>query len=62
MFSIQDNQTLAGVVGVDIPVSLLEDTYPRAKLGPLGYAFGVNRNGLLVFHPGRGFTILWKIS
>jgi len=34
--AFSDNQTLAGVVGVDVPVSKLEDLSPRAKLGPIG--------------------------
>ncbi len=43
---------MSGVVAVDLPISLLEDSAPRAQLGPLGYSFGINRNGLLVYHPG----------
>ena len=31
----QDNQTLAGVVGIDIPVSRFEAFAPRSQLGPL---------------------------
>ncbi|XP_071749131.1 voltage-dependent calcium channel subunit alpha-2/delta-2 isoform X14 [Lepeophtheirus salmonis] len=46
-----DNQTLAGVVGIDIPVNDLEALIPRRQLGALGYGFALNQNGFLVFHP-----------
>ena len=39
------------MVGVDIPVSLFEEMSPNSQLGPLGYTFGLNQNGFLVFHP-----------
>ena len=48
---------MAGVVGIDIPVSRFEAFAPKAKLGPLGYSFGVNTNGFLIFHPK-----LWMFS
>ena len=47
----QDNQTLAGVVGIDIPVSRFEGFAPKTESGPLGYVFGLNTNGFLIFHP-----------
>lgn len=50
-FFVQDNQTLAGVVGIDIPVFVFEEMSPIQQLGPLGYTFGLNQNGFLVFHP-----------
>ncbi len=53
----QDNQTLAGVVGVDIPVSRFESFSPRSQLGPMGYTFAINSNGFLIFHPD-----LWMVS
>ena len=53
----KDNQTLAGVVGIDIPISRFESFAPRAHLGPLGYTFGINTNGFLIFHPR-----LWMVS
>ncbi|XP_059090756.1 voltage-dependent calcium channel subunit alpha-2/delta-2-like isoform X2 [Tigriopus californicus] len=46
-----DNQTLAGVVGIDIPTTKFEEMTPFHKLGPNGYSFGINQNGFLVFHP-----------
>lgn len=42
---------MAGIVGIDIPVSRFEAFAPKAKLGPLGYSFGLNANGFLIFHP-----------
>ncbi len=49
--ALSDNQTLAGVVGIDIPISNFEALTPQSALGPLGYTFGVNSNGFLLFHP-----------
>ncbi len=51
VFLNQSNQTLAGVVGIDIPVFVMENLSPRRALGPLGYAFAINQNGHLLFHP-----------
>ena len=42
---------MAGVVGIDIPVSRFEGFAPKTELGPLGYTFGLNTNGFLIFHP-----------
>ena len=42
---------MAGVVGIDIPISRFESFAPRNQLGPLGYTFGINANGFLIFHP-----------
>lgn len=52
-----DNQTLAGVVGIDIPVSGFATFAQKSHLGPLGYSFGLNTNGFLIFHPN-----LWSVS
>ena len=48
---------MAGVVGIDVPVSRFQAFTPRRHLGPLGYTFGLNTNGFLIFHPN-----LWMIS
>ena len=39
------------MAAVDIPVSKLESFAPRYQLGPLGYTFGLNENGFLIWHP-----------
>ena len=39
----QSNQSLAGVVGVDIPVSAIQGFEPRRALGPSGYTFAMNQ-------------------
>ena len=57
IIGFQDNQTLAGVVGIDIPVSRFEAFAPRSHLGPFGYPFAINTNGFLIFHPN-----LWMIA
>ena len=43
---------MAGVAGIDVPIFKINELTPQYKLGPLGYSFGVNPNGFLVFHPG----------
>jgi voltage-dependent calcium channel alpha-2/delta-2 len=45
------NQTILGVMGSDITVAELEQFIPKRKLGPNGYAFAINSNGYIVFHP-----------
>jgi voltage-dependent calcium channel alpha-2/delta-1/voltage-dependent calcium channel alpha-2/delta-2 len=52
-----DNQTLVGIVGIDIPISRFETFAPREQLGPLGYSFGVNTNGFLIFHPSLDYLV-----
>jgi hypothetical protein len=54
---LQNNQTLAGVVGVDIPVFTFNSLTPRSKLGPFGYSFGLNPNGFTIWHPD-----LWTVA
>ena len=44
-------------MGIDIPISRFESFAPRSHLGPLGYTFGLNTNGFLIFHP-----YLWMVS
>jgi len=38
-------------MGTDIPTELLAAQFPRSLLGSLGYAFAVNKNGFVAFHP-----------
>ncbi|XP_042900603.1 voltage-dependent calcium channel subunit alpha-2/delta-1 isoform X2 [Parasteatoda tepidariorum] len=45
------NQTLAGVMGVDIALNRWIDFEPSYEIGPAGYSFGINHNGQVVFHP-----------
>ncbi|KAK3601586.1 hypothetical protein CHS0354_027831 [Potamilus streckersoni] len=42
---------LLGVVGADVPVDEIKKIIQPYKLGPNGYAFLVNHNGLVLFHP-----------
>ena len=46
-----NNQSLAGIVGVDIPLSKFALFAPKQHLGPLGYTFGLNTNGYVTYHP-----------
>ncbi|XP_073999423.1 voltage-dependent calcium channel subunit stolid isoform X2 [Rhodnius prolixus] len=42
---------LLGVVGTDIPIQQIKKLVPPHKLGVNGYAFIVNNNGQILFHP-----------
>ncbi|CAH8541949.1 unnamed protein product [Schistosoma rodhaini] len=41
-----------GLMGTELPIELMMNGLPQSKLYPTGYAFIVNTNGYLVFHPG----------
>lgn len=45
------NQTILGVMGVDVTTAQLEAQTPFEKIGPNGYSFAINPNGYVVFHP-----------
>ncbi|XP_025106783.1 voltage-dependent calcium channel subunit alpha-2/delta-2-like isoform X3 [Pomacea canaliculata] len=45
------NQTILGVMGIDVTTSQLEKYTPHLKIGPNGYSFAINPNGYAVFHP-----------
>jgi hypothetical protein len=47
----KNNQTLVGVMGVDVALSEVEAQYSKQILGPLGYGYAINPNGFVVFHP-----------
>jgi len=50
-FLLQKDQSLFGLVAIDIPVFVFKAMTPRSKLGPLGYSFGLNSNGFTIWHP-----------
>ncbi|KAK6175495.1 hypothetical protein SNE40_013950 [Patella caerulea] len=45
------NQTILGVMGIDVTTADLESKAPKSQLGPNGYAFAINPNGYVIFHP-----------
>ncbi|KAL8582549.1 hypothetical protein ACOMHN_063147 [Nucella lapillus] len=45
------NQTILGVMGIDVPTTELGKHTPYVQIGPLGYSFAINPNGYAVFHP-----------
>ncbi|GFO07404.1 voltage-dependent calcium channel subunit alpha-2/delta-2-like [Plakobranchus ocellatus] len=45
------NQTILGVVGIDVTTDQLVEKTPFDKIGPNGYSFAINPNGYVVFHP-----------
>ncbi|XP_070394960.1 voltage-dependent calcium channel subunit alpha-2/delta-1-like isoform X1 [Dermacentor albipictus] len=45
------DQTIVGVMGVDVSLEELKDHEPTYKIGPSGYSFMVNRNGYVMYHP-----------
>ncbi|XP_052825062.1 voltage-dependent calcium channel subunit alpha-2/delta-2 isoform X3 [Octopus bimaculoides] len=55
-----NNQTILGVMGVDITTDDMLKKIERHKLGPLGYAFAINRNGYVVFHPNLKIPKDWN--
>ncbi|CAF1231815.1 unnamed protein product [Rotaria sp. Silwood1] len=50
-YHARDETILLGAVGVDIPVKLLQEFSPKYRLGVHAYAFMINHNGYLMFHP-----------
>ena len=46
-----DGPSLMGVAGVDISMKEILRHAPWKKLGPFGYTFAINPNGIVVFHP-----------
>merc|ERR1719376_1533467 len=42
---------ILGVMGLDIRTEELQDIEPSQTLGPSGYSFAINNNGLVIFHP-----------
>ncbi|XP_070192583.1 voltage-dependent calcium channel subunit alpha-2/delta-1-like isoform X2 [Littorina saxatilis] len=45
------NQTILGVMGIDVPTLELSKRTPYVQIGPAGYSFAINPNGYAVFHP-----------
>ena len=48
-------------MGSDVTVGEMEQYIPTNKLGPNGYAFAINSNGYIVFHPNLKAKVL-KLS
>lgn len=55
-----NNQTILGVMGVDITTDDMLKKMQRHQLGPTGYAFAINRNGYVVFHPNLKIPKDWN--
>ncbi|XP_052779430.1 voltage-dependent calcium channel subunit alpha-2/delta-2-like isoform X2 [Mya arenaria] len=45
------NQTILGVMGIDVTIDSMLKRAPLRMFGPNGYPFAVNPNGYVVFHP-----------
>ncbi|PAA67986.1 hypothetical protein BOX15_Mlig011769g1 [Macrostomum lignano] len=50
-YNISGNNSFLGLVGTDIAIKDWVAMVPRQRLGPNGYAFALNANGYVVFHP-----------
>ncbi|CAH8541169.1 unnamed protein product [Heterobilharzia americana] len=48
-----------GLMGTELPITLMTTGLPQSKLFPVGYAFVVNTNGYLVFHPSLVPEYTW---
>ncbi|PAA90939.1 hypothetical protein BOX15_Mlig007739g1 [Macrostomum lignano] len=51
LYNYSGNQSFMGLIGTDVTVKELQAMVPFHKFGPRGYAFAVNANGYIVFHP-----------
>nr|XP_034305239.1 voltage-dependent calcium channel subunit alpha-2/delta-2 isoform X4 [Crassostrea gigas] len=45
------NQTILGVMGIDVTTEQMKRYSPVWQLGPSGYTFAINTNGYVIFHP-----------
>lgn len=45
------DQSIVGVMGIDVSLQELKDHEPTYKIGPSGYSFMINQNGYVMFHP-----------
>ncbi|GBM54531.1 Voltage-dependent calcium channel subunit alpha-2/delta-2, partial [Araneus ventricosus] len=45
------NQTMVGVMKIDVSLRKMLDYEPSYEMGPASYSFGINTNGYVVFHP-----------
>ncbi|XP_064472962.1 voltage-dependent calcium channel subunit alpha-2/delta-1-like isoform X2 [Ornithodoros turicata] len=45
------DQSIVGVMGIDVSLQELKDHEPTYKIGPSGYSFMINRNGYVMYHP-----------
>ncbi|XP_071083227.1 voltage-dependent calcium channel subunit alpha-2/delta-2-like isoform X5 [Haliotis cracherodii] len=45
------NQTILGVMGIDVTTADMVKKSPTQKLGHNGYSFAINPNGYIIFHP-----------
>ncbi|XP_035232985.1 voltage-dependent calcium channel subunit alpha-2/delta-1-like [Stegodyphus dumicola] len=45
------NQTMVGIMGVDVSLQEFLEYEPSYEMGPVAYSFGINHNGYVVFYP-----------
>ncbi|XP_035226582.1 voltage-dependent calcium channel subunit alpha-2/delta-1-like isoform X2 [Stegodyphus dumicola] len=48
---VNGNQSMVGVMGVDVALQEMLEFEPSYEIGPGGYSFCINQNGYIVFHP-----------
>lgn len=53
--SVKDNGTPRGVVGVDIMLTTLVEKDKEININGIGYAYLVDRNGVVLAHPDKNF-------
>ncbi|MEJ8554827.1 ATP-binding response regulator [Tepidibacter sp. Z1-5] len=55
-----DNGNIMGLVGVDVNLSVITDMINDEKLGTSGYAYMINKDGLLMTHPNK--NLIYKCN
>ncbi|EDV24767.1 uncharacterized protein TRIADDRAFT_56910 [Trichoplax adhaerens] len=50
-------EQLLGVMATDVPIEMFQQCVPQHLLLPNGYAFVIDNNGLVLFHPGIRATL-----
>ncbi len=56
-----DNGNIIGLVGVDVNLSVITDIINDEKIGTSGYAYMLNKDGLVMAHPNKNFIYKYNI-
>ena len=56
-----DNGNIIGLVGVDVNLSVIKDIINDEKLGTGGYAYMLNKDGLVMAHPNKDYIYKYNL-